>query len=137
MNGGSHPDRAVRLGGAAGFICVLPKSVRGLGTFAHPLGIGVAAAVIQVKKPAYEQVSDLAPQTLAVPATTTMYGECRSGCDDSVTVVMTTRPRTGVGTCQENEPTPFVLELPEPLGGRTLLDGSSIPARDATLGSGY
>jgi hypothetical protein len=51
---------------------------------------------------------------------------------DSLTVVVTVRPRGGAQTCQGNPETPFLLELPEPLGDRLLLDGSSVPARDAT-----
>jgi hypothetical protein len=56
---------------------------------------------------------------------------------DSVTVVMTIRALTGVHTCIDGRATPFVLRLPEPLGERPLLDGYSIPPRDATIGSGY
>lgn len=50
----------------------------------------------------------------------------------SVTVTLAVRPRAGEHTCPSNPETPFVLELPEPLGDRTLLDGSSVPPRDAT-----
>ena len=52
---------------------------------------------------------------------------------DMVTVVMTVRPRGGAQNCPSNPETPFLLVLPEPLGDRTLLDGSEIPARDATV----
>jgi hypothetical protein len=52
--------------------------------------------------------------------------------DTSVTVIFAVRPRGGGNTCPSNPETPFVLELPEPLGERELLDGSSIPPRDAT-----
>jgi hypothetical protein len=52
--------------------------------------------------------------------------------DDSVTVTFAIRLRLGAQTCPSNPETPFVLELPEPLGDRSLLDGSSIPPRDAT-----
>ena len=52
--------------------------------------------------------------------------------DDSVTVTLAVRPRGGAQTCPSNPDTPFVLELPEPLGDRALLDGSQVPARDAT-----
>ena len=50
----------------------------------------------------------------------------------AVTVVMTVRARVGAQDCQSNPETPFVLELPERLGDRVLLDGSSVPPRDAT-----
>jgi hypothetical protein len=53
--------------------------------------------------------------------------------DDIVTVILAVRPRRGAHDCQSNPETPFLLELPEPLGERTLLDGSYVPARDATI----
>ena len=52
--------------------------------------------------------------------------------DDSLIVVMATVPRDGEQECPDNPETPFLLELPEPLGNRSLLDGSEIPPRDAT-----
>lgn len=71
--------------------------------------------------------------------------ECNSGEDahgrvqepavirspESVTVIFTVVPRPGGHTCPSNPATPFHLVLPEPLGDRALLDGSSIPPRDA------
>jgi hypothetical protein len=54
---------------------------------------------------------------------------------EAVTVVITVRHLPpGAYTCIEGPPTPFVLELPEPLGDRALLDGSSIPPRDPETG---
>jgi hypothetical protein len=53
--------------------------------------------------------------------------------DDSVTVILAVRPRLGGHECPSNPETPFLLILPEPLGDRALLDGSSVPPRDATL----
>ena len=53
--------------------------------------------------------------------------------DDSVTVTFAVRPRGGGQECPSNPETPFVLELPAPLGDRVLQDGSSVPPRDATL----
>lgn len=53
--------------------------------------------------------------------------------DDSVTVTFAVRPRLGAQECPSNPETPFVLELPEPLGDRSLRDGSSVPPRDATV----
>lgn len=72
--------------------------------------------------------------------------ECNSGEDargrvqepavirsaESVTVIFTVVARPGGHDCQSNPPTPFRLLLSEPLGDRALLDGSSIPPRDAT-----
>ena len=47
-------------------------------------------------------------------------------------VVIGTVPRGGAQECPDNPETPFLLALPEPLGDRVLLDGYSIPPRDAT-----
>jgi hypothetical protein len=52
--------------------------------------------------------------------------------DQAVTVVFAVRPRGGDQDCPSNPETPHLLVLPEPLGDRTLLDGSEIPPRDAT-----
>lgn len=52
--------------------------------------------------------------------------------EDTVTVVFAVVPRGGAQECPSNPETPVLLELPEPLGERRLLDGSSVPARDAT-----
>jgi hypothetical protein len=52
--------------------------------------------------------------------------------DQSVTVTLAVRPRGGGQDCPSNPETPFVVELPEPLGNRAMLDGSTIPPRDAT-----
>lgn len=51
---------------------------------------------------------------------------------DAVTVVFAVRPRPGGQDCPSNPETPHILRLPEPLGDRTLFDGSEIPPRDAT-----
>ena len=52
--------------------------------------------------------------------------------DDTVTVVFAVVPRGGMQECPSNPETPVLLELPEPLGERRLVDGSSVPPRDAT-----
>lgn len=52
--------------------------------------------------------------------------------DDAVVVVFAVRPREGDHDCPGNPETPYLLVLPEPLGDRTLLDGSELPPRDAT-----
>jgi hypothetical protein len=52
---------------------------------------------------------------------------------DAVLITMWVRRPTGAGQdCQGNPDFPVEIKLPEPLGGRKLLDGSSIPPRDAT-----
>jgi hypothetical protein len=50
----------------------------------------------------------------------------------TITVRLDIRRLAGAQDCQGNEPFPFTLELPEPVGGRRLLDGGSNPPRDAT-----
>lgn len=39
------------------------------------------------------------------------------------------RPREGNGTCPGNPPTPFSVELSEPLGDREIVDASTVPPR--------
>ena len=53
--------------------------------------------------------------------------------EDAVTVVFAVRPRGGDQDCPSNPETPHLLVLSEPLGERALLDGSMLPARDATV----
>ncbi|HUF06636.1 MAG TPA: hypothetical protein VMP86_04515 [Candidatus Binatia bacterium] len=53
--------------------------------------------------------------------------------EERVVVTFAVRPRGGDQTCPSNPETPFVLELPEPLGDRALFDGSTVPPRDATV----
>lgn len=49
----------------------------------------------------------------------------------SVIVTFSVRQQPGGQDCQGNPPTPFVFELPEPLGNRTLYDGGDEPPRKA------
>jgi len=51
--------------------------------------------------------------------------------DASVTVTFEIRRLAGEGDCVGNTPFPVVISLPEPLGKRTLLDGSETPPREA------
>jgi len=88
---------------------------------------------------------ELSPETEAVDVLVTERA-CNSGqdargrvvrpavilADDTVTVVFAVVPRGGMQECPSNPETPVLLELPEPLGERRLLDGSSVPPRDAT-----
>jgi hypothetical protein len=53
--------------------------------------------------------------------------------DDALVVVaFVVEVRTDPLTCPDNPPTPAVLELPEPLGDRALLDGVTDPPRPPT-----
>jgi hypothetical protein len=52
--------------------------------------------------------------------------------DKAITVKLAIRRLPGAEDCQGNAPFKFELDLPEPLGDRALLDGSSKPPRDAT-----
>jgi hypothetical protein len=50
----------------------------------------------------------------------------------SISILLGVVPRPGGQECPSNPETPFTIELPEPLGDRVVLDGSSVPPRDAT-----
>ena len=52
--------------------------------------------------------------------------------ETAITVRVDIRRRAGGQDCQGTPPFPFTLELPEPVGGRALLDASTRPPRDAT-----
>lgn len=104
------------------------------------LPAGVGSAVFRLAPPA-----DLGPDATRVDLLVTETA-CNSGDDargrvrvldiipaaETVTVLLGVAPRPGDHECPSNPETPFTLELPEPLGDRILLDGSSVPARDAT-----
>jgi hypothetical protein len=49
---------------------------------------------------------------------------------EAVVVVIAVRHREGGQDCQGNPATPFTLELPEPLSGRPLFDGGTLPPRE-------
>lgn len=53
--------------------------------------------------------------------------------DDSVTVYLSTEPVRGGANCIGPAPTPYTLELDRPIGTRTLLDGSTYPARQVRV----
>ncbi len=52
--------------------------------------------------------------------------------DKSVTITIDIRRQTSGQDCQGNPPLAVTITLPEPLGARSLLDGSATPPRDAT-----
>lgn len=103
-----------------------------------PLGAGLAMFRVAPHE-------TLTPDTIEVDVRVTEMA-CNSGQDargrilpptitlsaEAATVVMTVRPRGGGQDCPSNPETPFLLVLPEPLGDRSLLDGSEIPPRNAT-----
>lgn len=53
--------------------------------------------------------------------------------DDAIAVTVGVEPRTGEADCPSNPPTPFVVELDEPLGDRVVLDASVHPVREVVL----
>ncbi len=53
--------------------------------------------------------------------------------DDAIAVTVGVEARTGEADCPSNPPTPFVVELDEPLGDRVVLDASVHPAREVVL----
>jgi hypothetical protein len=52
---------------------------------------------------------------------------------ETMTVTILVRRRPGGNDCQGTAPFPMVLQLPEALGLRRLLDGGSFPPRDASV----
>lgn len=102
-------------------------------------------------QPAFEGIEaarwELAPDEQVGPATETLEVRvfeqaCASGAspegrivgpavillEDSVIVILGTRPPPGPQTCPEGPPATVRVGLPEPLGDRQLLDGSTLPA---------
>lgn len=86
---------------------------------------------------AVDPAFDVTPETTEVPL---FVGEvaCASGHDaagridvdvehhdDEIVVTAYVRPRPGVQECQGNPPTPYLLELDEPVGDRTLRNGAT------------
>lgn len=55
---------------------------------------------------------------------------------DEVSVHVGVHPRGGGQTCPSNPPTPFVVELSEPLGQRRVVDGSLVPPRLLAVDNG-
>jgi hypothetical protein len=53
---------------------------------------------------------------------------------DEVGLVIGVRGLDGAQTCPSNPPTPFTVELSEPLGDREVVDASVVPARPLTVG---
>jgi len=51
---------------------------------------------------------------------------------DTVLVIFAVRPRPGGQTCPSNPSTRIRVDLGEPLGERTLLDGGRLPPGDPT-----
>lgn len=50
----------------------------------------------------------------------------------TVELVIGVQPGTG-GTCPSNPPTPFTVDLEQPLADRTILNAASVPAREVAL----
>lgn len=55
--------------------------------------------------------------------------------DTTVEVVIGVQPNEG-GTCPSNPPTPFAVDLEQPLGDRAVLNAAVVPAREITVPSG-
>jgi len=52
---------------------------------------------------------------------------------EALTITYSIAPLSGDQDCQGNTPYGVVFELVEPVGGRPILDGGTVPARDATI----
>lgn len=59
-----------------------------------------------------------------------------TGTEDQVQLRIGVRPRPGGQNCQGNPPTPFTVELTEPIGDRQIVDASVVPPRPVTLEAG-
>jgi hypothetical protein len=55
--------------------------------------------------------------------------------EDRVELVVGVEPPPGIQTCQSHPPTPFIVELDEPLGTRTLVDVAVHPERELAVAS--
>lgn len=55
--------------------------------------------------------------------------------EDRVEIVVGVEPPPGIQTCQSHPPTPFIVELDEPLGSRTLVDAALYPERELAVSS--
>jgi len=55
---------------------------------------------------------------------------------DALTITFSIAPLAGGQDCQGNTPFGVVFELEEPVGERPIFDGSTTPARDATIPGG-
>lgn len=86
------------------------------------------------------------------PAATRLYGfvlerECANGQSpegrilapdvdygaEALTITFSIAPLPGAQDCPANEPFGVVFELEDAVGGRPVLDGGTVPARDATV----
>jgi hypothetical protein len=54
--------------------------------------------------------------------------------EDQVRLRIGVRPREGGQDCPGNPPTPFTVDLSEPLGERKIVDASIVPPRTVTVG---
>lgn len=99
---------------------------------------GSSGGALAVWEPADE--ADLSPQSTSVGALVREV-ECASGRsaegrnldpevslgEEEVVVTFRVSPRDGAQDCQDNPVTPYTVELGEPLGERTLLNGAHDP----------
>jgi hypothetical protein len=116
--------------------------MRGFGQCRPVADVGPGLGLAEFRVAGHER---LTPETTELDVLVTERA-CNSGQDargrivepaiipgaDAITVVFGVVPRGGVHSCPSNPETPARLVLPEPLGDRMLLDGSSVPPRDAT-----
>ena len=115
---------------------------RGFGQCRPVADVGPGLGLAEFRVAGHER---LTPETIELDVLVTERA-CNSGEDargrivepaiiptaEAIIVVFGVIPRGGNHTCPSNPETPTRLILPEPLGDRTLLDGSAVPPRDAT-----
>jgi hypothetical protein len=102
-------------------------------------GLGTATLTLD---PEHPPVPDAREVHLLVTETACNSGEDAEGRvrlsalavrDDAVEMTLGVEPRTDGANCPSNPPTPFVVELDEPLGDRVVVDASVHPAREVVL----
>lgn len=101
-------------------------------------GLGSASVALDADFPAEPEDTEVA---LLVNELACVSGEDARGRvqlvdldldDDTVRIVVGVQPKDGGQTCPGNPWTPVVVELPEPLGDRSVVDAAVLPPRELT-----
>lgn len=101
-------------------------------------GLGAASVALDANAPAAPEDTEVA---LLVNELACASGEDARGRvhlvdldldDDTVRIVVGVQPKDGSQTCPSHPWTPVVVELPEPLGDRSMVDAAVLPPRELT-----
>jgi len=97
------------------------------------IDLGGLEVPIVALDPAHKPSSDATDLQLLVTEVACNSGQPADGrvklvslveTEDSVTVTIGVKPNSGTATCPSNPATPFTVELADPLGDRTIIDGT-------------